>query len=243
MQERLQKILSRFGVASRRAAEKLILQGRISVNGVRITELGAKANSSTDEIRLDGQRLHGDADQLYLLLNKPRGYVTTLHDPEGRPTVIDLLHDIHQRVYPVGRLDFDSEGALILTNDGDFAQKIAHPRYAIPKTYRVKINERLSGESLRLLAQGFSLSDGWFKPLWVREDKSNRATSWVSLAIQEGRNRLVRRAFAYIHHEVIRLIRTAIGDLTLHALSAGTYRHLTKGEIHRILETANRSES
>ncbi len=163
--ERLQKILSRAGVASRRAGEKMIAEGRISVNGAVVTEPGTKADPERDEIRVDGRLVSLETEKLYIALHKPPGYVTTLSDPQGRPIVTDLLTGVAERVYPVGRLDYDSEGLLILTNDGEFAQRLQHPRYGIPKTYRVKVEGNLTKGELKALEDGIDLPDGRFAPV------------------------------------------------------------------------------
>lgn len=236
MEERIQKILAQAGVASRRAAEMMILEGRVSINGATVDHLGQKADPDKDEIRLDGKLILCDAQKVYLMLNKPRGYVTTLHDPEGRPTVKDLVSDIGERVFPVGRLDYDSEGMLIMTNDGHFAQKLQHPRFQAAKTYRVKIKGRLSKDDMRRLEKGIALTDGLFRPVEIQYEKANDKSSWLKLSICEGRNRVVRRAFDSLHHPVARLIRVAIANLPLGNLKAGSYRALNKKERERLME-------
>jgi 23S rRNA pseudouridine2605 synthase len=234
MEERLQKIISNAGIASRRAAEKMIAEGRVSVNGNNNISFGTKADIEKDEIRLDGKLIIGVEHKIYIMLNKPKGYVTTLHDPENRPIVTDLLTGIHDRVYPVGRLDYDSEGLLILTNDGEFSQKLQHPRYKVPKTYRIKIKGRLSKEELKLLHKGIVLEDGIFKPVDIISDKYNEKSSWLTLSISEGRNRLIRRAFDVLNHPVLRLMRVAIADIQLGSLKEGQYRELTKRELEKL---------
>ena len=238
--ERLQKILSQAGIASRRHAETMIAEGRISVNGVVVTEPGTKADPFADEIRVDGRLVSLETEKIYLMLNKPQGYVTTLSDPQGRPIVTDLLTGIGQRVFPVGRLDYDSEGLLILTNDGEFAQKLQHPRYGIPKTYRVKAEGVVAQSDIKALAQGVSLADGFFKPDDLRLEKRNRGSTWLEVTICDGRNRVVRRAFDSIGHCVSRLIRIAVADLTLGSLGEGTWRMLTQREVDRLTLAAGR---
>jgi len=233
--ERLQKIIAAAGIASRRAAETLILQGRVSVNGVVVTGLGTKADASRDDIRVDGKLISTDVDKVYLMLNKPRGYVTTLKDPEGRPTVAELLQGLEERVFPVGRLDYDSEGLLLLTNDGDFAQRIQHPRYGIPRTYRVKVRGQLARHARKDMEGGVELEDGFFKPDAVRVEKMNPKSSWVVLTIREGRNRVIRRLFDALGYPVARLIRVSLGGLPLGSLREGELRALKKGEIEGLL--------
>jgi len=235
--ERLQKILSRAGVASRRAGERMIAEGRISVNRAVVTEPGTKADPERDEIRVDGRLISLETEKLYIALHKPPGYVTTLSDPQGRPIVTDLLAGVAERVYPVGRLDYDSEGLLILTNDGEFAQRLQHPRYGIPKTYRVKVEGILTKGELKALEDGLDLPDGRFAPANVRLEKTNRGSTWLSITITDGRNRVIRRAFDSIGHSVARLVRTAVGDLSLGSLREGSWRLLEQREVERLLHS------
>jgi 23S rRNA pseudouridine2605 synthase len=234
MEERLQKIISNAGIASRRAAEKMIIEGRVSINDRQVLALGTKADVQKDEIRIDGKLVHCEVAKLYLMLNKPRGYVTTLHDPENRPIIMDLLSDIQDRVYPVGRLDFDSEGLLFLTNDGAFSQILQHPRFKVTKTYKLKIKGRLSMDEIKQLHKGVILPDGTFKSTDLKFDKYNEKSTWLTLTISEGRNRIIRRAFDAIQHPVLRLIRVAVGDIHLGNLPEGRYRELTKREFERL---------
>jgi 23S rRNA pseudouridine2605 synthase len=235
MKERLQKIIASAGITSRRNAEKLIVDGRVSVNHVVVRELGVKADSEKDELRVDDKLIFSEVSKIYLMLNKPKGYVTTLHDPQKRHIVTDLLPGISDRVFPVGRLDYDSEGLLLLTNDGDFSQKLQHPRFSIPKTYEVKIEGILTDQDLQSLAKGTRLDDGKFRPDHVQLMKRGPKNTWVTLTISEGRNRLIRRGFESLNHSVIRLIRTAVSDLKLGTLKTGTYRHLAKDEVKKLL--------
>lgn len=237
-EERLQKILSRAGIASRRAVEKMITEGRISVNGIVTTVLGHKADPQKDAIRVDGRLVCLETEKIYLVLHKPKGYVTTLSDPQGRPIVTDLLSGIAVRVYPVGRLDYDSEGLLILTNDGEFAQRLQHPRFGIPKTYRIKVEGRLAKGELKSLEKGIDLPDGKFLPAGMRIEKTNPGSTWVTLTLTDGRNRVIRRAFDAIGHSVTRLIRVAVADITLSPLGEGRWRTLTPGEVERLLTLA-----
>ena len=235
MEERLQKILSRAGVSSRRAAEKMIAEGRISVNRTVVVEPGTKADPGKDEIRLDGRLISLETEKIYLMLRKPKGYVTTLSDPQGRPIVTDLINGVAARVYPVGRLDYDSEGLLILTNDGDFAQRLQHPRFRIPKTYRVKVEGHLLKGELKALENGIDLPDGRFSLAKVQIEKTNPGSTWLSLSLTDGRNRVIRRAFDSLGHPVARLIRVAVADLTLASLHEGAWRLLTSREVERLL--------
>jgi pseudouridine synthase len=169
------------------------------------------------------------------MLYKPRGYVTTLNDPEKRPVVKDLLSGISERIFPVGRLDYDSEGLLLLTNDGDFSQRVQHPRFKIPKTYMVKIEGNLTRSEVRALSEGVKLSDGNFNPENLQIKRTSRKTSWLAMTIAEGRNRLIRRGLESLGHPVVRLIRTAIADVSLGNMKAGTFRYLTKKEVQHLL--------
>jgi 23S rRNA pseudouridine2605 synthase len=229
--ERLQKIIARAGLASRREAEKMIAEGRVSVNGIIVRQLGTKADIEKDSIRLNGELVFSEQEKLYIMLNKPPGYVSTLRDPQGRPVVTELLYGISERVFPVGRLDYDSEGLLLMTNDGDFAQKILHPSFRIPKVYRVKIKGRLSPSELSALRKGVKLDDGLFKPEEVGAARVNQKTSWIVMTVREGRNRIIRRGMTFLGYDVARLIRTRIGGLELGDLKTGEHRLLTKKEV------------
>lgn len=235
MKERLQKIIAGAGISSRRAAEKMITEGRVSVNNAVVRQLGAKADIEEDEIRLDGKLIFPETSKVYLILHKPKGYMTTLHDPQGRPVVSDLLIDVAERVFPVGRLDYDSEGLLLLTNDGNFSQRIQHPRFRIPKTYSVKIEGNLTNREMKSISKGILLDDGMFKPEYCSVLRTNRKSSWITVTITEGRNRVVRRLFESLGHSVVRLIRTAIADISLGSMKAGTFRYLTRHEVQHLL--------
>lgn len=240
MEERLQKILARCGVASRRGAEQMVRDGRVSVNGKIVTQLGTKADDTRDEIRVDGALISRAAvSRVYLMLNKPRGYVVTLKDPHGRPIVTDLLRDIPERVFPVGRLDYDSEGLLLMTNDGDFSYRVQHPAFKTPKTYLVKVQGNLTRSDIEGIRRGTILEDGPFKPLCVTMEKSNQKSCWVEMTILEGRNRVIRRFFDSIHHPVARLIRTAIADVGLGDLKGGEYRYLRKKEVQTLIDSSS----
>ena len=229
--ERLQKLIARAGICSRREAEKLILDGKVSVDGKIIRELGAKADPSKNKIRVDGKVLRFNTEKIYLLLNKPRGYVSTVKDERGRKTVLDLLgENFSERVYPVGRLDLNSEGLLILTNDGDLTNALIHPRFEVSKTYRAKISGDLTEEKLDKLRAGIELDDGLTAPAEIYLlDKD-----FVEITIHEGRNRQVRRMFAAIGCDVKRLRRIKFAGLTLEGLKVGEFRNLTAEEISRL---------
>jgi len=237
-EERLQKILSRAGISSRRAAEKMIAEGRISVNRIVVTVPGKKADPQKDEIRVDGRLVSLETEKIYLLLHKPKGYVTTLSDPQGRPIVTDLLNGVAGRVYPVGRLDYDSEGLLILTNDGEFAQRLQHPRFGIPKTYRIKVEGCFLKGELKALEKGIDLPDGKFLPAAIQLEKTNPGSTWLTITLTDGRNRVIRRAFDSVGHSVTRLIRVAVADILLAPLREGTWRMMTQREVERLLALA-----
>ena len=242
MKERLQKIIATAGITSRRHAENLIIEGRVSVNNVVITKLGEKADAEKDVIRVDGKIISTEKTKYYIALNKPAGFVTTVHDPQGRPTVVDLINDVPERVYPVGRLDYDSRGLLLLTNDGDFAQKIQHPRFQKSKIYKVKVQGHLSKEELRQLGRGIQLTDDVFKPENLRLEKYNDKSCWLRLTLKEGKNRIIRRGFEAIGHRVAHLLREAIGNLQLGGLKEGEWRHLTKKEISQLLDDTEKQK-
>ncbi|MBN1363833.1 MAG: rRNA pseudouridine synthase [Syntrophaceae bacterium] len=242
MKERLQKIIATAGLASRRRAEKLITEGRVSVNNVIITRLGEKADTQKDVIRVDDRIISTERTKYYIALNKPAGFVTTLHDPQKRPTIVDLLNGVPERVYPVGRLDYNSRGLLILTNDGNFAQRIQHPRFQKSKLYKVKIQGHLSKEQIKQLTKGIKAGDDFFKPENLRVEKVNDQSCWLRLTLREGKNRIVRRGFEAIGCRVAHLVREAIGDLGLESLKEGEWRHLTRKEIGQLLDNRDRQK-
>jgi 23S rRNA pseudouridine2605 synthase len=238
MEERLQKILARAGVASRRAAENYIRQGRVTVNGRLVSELGSKADPERDDIRVDGERLRLKVEKLYLLLNKPRGYVTTLSDPQGRPTVADLLRGL-PRLFPVGRLDYDTEGLLVLTNDGEFAQLLGHPRFGVPRTYRATVKGVPSPARLARLERGVKIDAGRsVKAQGVRLIKAEEDRATLELSISEGRHHQVKRMFMAIGHPVRRLRRVALGPVSLGDLRPGALRPLSPGEVEQLRTVA-----
>jgi 23S rRNA pseudouridine2605 synthase len=234
--ERLQKILSQAGVASRRASEQLMLEGRVTVNGVTARELGTKADPGADDIRVDGRRIRVVSTRRYLLMNKPRGYVTTRSDPERRPTVIDLLGGLRQYVYPVGRLDYDSEGLLILTNDGDLAARLTHPRHGVPRVYEADVRGVPDAHDLERLKRGLVIEGRRTAPAVVRLTPRGQRAGGATLVItiREGRNRQVRKMCEAIGHPVDRLRRVAIGPIKDDRLKPGQWRDLTADEVRRL---------
>jgi len=235
MKERLQKILARSGAGSRRTAEQYISEGRVSINGKVVTDMGVKVDPADHEIRLNGKPIHCTEEKIYILLNKPTGYVTTLSDPQGRPIVTSLLQGIGQRVFPVGRLDLDTEGALLLTNDGELAQRILHPSFEITKTYVAKVAGRPSVEARERLARGIELEGRRTSPAKLKVLRETPQFSVIEIIIHEGRKRQVRKMFAAIGHRVLALKRIAYGRLKLGSLPAGKYRIIGKKDIEKIL--------
>jgi 23S rRNA pseudouridine2605 synthase len=243
MQVRLQKILSAAGAASRRAAEKLITEGRVTVNGRAVTELGSKADVDVDDIRVDERRVKGAQRHRYLLLNKPRGYVTTRSDPEKRRTVIELLKGIREYVYPVGRLDFDTEGLLILTNDGDLAATLTHPRHEVDRVYEAEVLGVPDAHDLERLAKGVVIERRRTSPAQVTLLPARRPqseTSLLRITIHEGRSRQVRNMCDAIGHPVRTLRRVRIGPIADKHLRVGAYRELTADEVRRLKNAAKK---
>jgi 23S rRNA pseudouridine2605 synthase len=237
MEQRLQKIMADMGVASRRKAEELIMEGRVTVNG-KGAVIGMKADPATDHIKVDGKLLVSPERKVYFIFNKPRGVVTSLSDPEGRPTVSDFLRGVKQRVFPVGRLDYDSEGMLILTNDGDFAHSVLHPSKKIPKTYLVKIKGVLEEEEITKLRTGIRLDRTVTAPAKVKRLRKGEHNSWIEMTISEGKKRQIRRMLERVGHQVIRLMRIRIGGLEMGPLKPGALRRLTLAEIEKIRRDA-----
>jgi pseudouridine synthase len=244
MDVRLQKILSTAGVASRRSAEKLILEGRVSVNGRAVTELGSRADPDRDDVRVDGRRIRTTAPRRYILLNKPAGYITSRSDPQHRPTVLDLLHEagIHDYVYPVGRLDYESEGLLLLTSDGDLAARLTHPRHAVPREYDVQVRGVPDRHDLERIERGIVIDGRRTAPAHatIRKivEKASGHQALLSLVIHEGRNRQVRKMCDAIGHPVVRLRRVRIGPISDARLKPGRFRELTPGELAALRKAA-----
>lgn len=238
--ERLQKVLAAGGFGSRRKCEQLILDGKVSVNGTVVTALGTKVDPDTDTIEVDGRVLSFER-KTYLLFHKPKGVITSLHDPAGRQTVKDYLKGVKERVYPVGRLDYDSEGLLLLTNDGDLANRLMHPKFAVPKTYLATVRGVPDGGKLERLSAGIRLDDGMTLPAQVEyEDVApDMKRAVIRMTITEGRNRQVRRMFEAIGHPVERLKRIRFGPLELAGLQRGKTRRLDKGEIEALKLAVN----
>ena len=245
MEVRLQKIISAAGVASRRAAEELIEEGRVQVNGTTVTELGTKADPDTDDIRVDERRIKQPQRQRYLLLNKPRGYVTTRSDPEHRPTVLDLLKGVREYVYPVGRLDFDSEGLLLLTNDGDLAATLTHPRHEVERVYEAHVLGVPDAHDIDRLSRGIVIEGRRTSPAQIellRERRTEGDTSVLRVTIHEGRTRQVRKMADAIGHPVRALKRVRIGPIADKNLRLGSFRELTPEEVRKLKHAGRHSQ-
>jgi len=231
--ERLQKVLAKAGISSRRKCESLIRSGRVKVNGQPVRELGFKVDPARDRIEVDGRPVRIETP-VYIMINKPRGYICTVYDPQGRPKITDLVSSIPQRIYPVGRLDYDTEGLLILTNDGDLAYALTHPKHEITKTYLARVTGRPSNRDLHHLRRGIMLSDGPTAPARVKVLQREANTTLLKVSIHEGRKRQIRRMFAAIGHPVLELKRIAVGPITLGELPPGAFRHLTQEEVEKL---------
>jgi len=249
LKQRLQKILADAGLCSRRAGERWIRDGRITLNGSIVTELGTQADPEVDAIRVDGKLLHARTGgaKIYIALNKPRGYVTTLSDPEGRPTVADLIKGVGRRVYPVGRLDFMSEGLLLLTNDGELARDLMRPG-GVEKGYSVKVRGIPDRELLARLAKGIRLEGKQTLPARFRVARNSGGAggghnAWIEASVVEGRNRLLRRMLEAVGHPVVKLRRTRIGRLKLAKLPSGEWRPLTALEIEQLRQAVHEKVS
>jgi len=233
MEKRLQKILSEMGITSRRKAEDLIFEGRVTVNGC-IATIGTKADPVKDHIKVDGKLLIRPEPKVYIMFNKPKNVVTSLHDPEGRPTVKDFLKGVKYRVFPVGRLDYDSEGLLLLTNDGDFAHAVLHPSKKISKTYLVKVKGILEEDKIEKLKTGVKLVERMTAPVKVKRIRETENNSWLEIIIYEGKKRQIRRMLEKTGHDVLKLKRIRIDGLELGKLEPGTFRYLTLEERDKI---------
>ncbi len=235
MEERIQKIIAGMGIASRRKAEELIREGSVLVNG-RVATIGMKADPERDVIKVDGRLLRRREPKVYIILNKPVGVLTTLEDPEDRPTVKHLLRGLRFRVYPVGRLDFNSEGLLLLTNDGELAYRIIHPSHKVPKTYLVKVKGLVEDREIERLRRGIRLEDGMTAPAGIKRVRMPRAerNTWLEVVLYEGRKRQIRRMFERVGHSVLKLKRIRIDGIALGDLKAGQWRYLGEGEVARL---------
>ena len=218
-------------MTSRRNADQLILSGRVTLNGKQVKALGTAAVWGLDTIRVDGREIPSPSERLYLVLNKPFGYICSLKDPEGRPLITDLLKDIPHRVYPVGRLDFDTLGLLLLTNDGEWAYRLTHPRYHVPRTYKVTVHGRITDQAIAKLRKGVLLEDGPSGPSKIGLIMRGEKQSIIRMTIKQGRTRQVRRMIEAAGFSVVHLIRTSFGDIELGDLKVGKYRHLDRGEV------------
>jgi len=233
MQERLQKLIARAGLASRRQAEEWIRQGCVTVNN-RVAQIGQSADLRIDQIRVNGAPLKKEEQKISLLLNKPRGYVCSLNDPQGRALVTELVKDIPERLFPVGRLDYNSEGLILLTNDGDLSHALTHPGKEIEKTYLVKARGQLTVTMADQMRSGIELDDGLTQPVKVEHVRSSGSNCWFEVILKEGKNRQVRRMCEYFGLVVVRLKRIKVGFLTLDGVRPGTYRVLQPAEIARL---------
>ncbi len=233
MEERLQKIISRCGIASRRKAEEMIIEGLVTVNGSPAT-IGMKADIERDHIKVRGKLINRVESKVYLAFNKPVNVLTASHESDGRPVVKDFLKRVKAMVFPVGRLDFNSEGLLLLTNDGELANAILQPRHKIPKVYRVKVDGFLEDADIKKLEKGIRLEDGMTAPAEVRVIKKAKANSWIEMTIYEGKKRQIRRMLDRVRHSVIRLTRIRINGIDLGGLKPGEYRYLTPDEIKKL---------
>jgi 23S rRNA pseudouridine2605 synthase len=238
-EERLQKILSQAGIASRRQAEKMIVEGRITVNGTVITELGSKADLERDHIKVDGRLIHAPKRSAYILLNKPNNTMTTVSDPQGRATVMELLRGVKERVYPVGRLDYHSEGLLLLTNDGEIANAVMSAATHLPKNYLVKANGSLSAAQEEEFRRGIPLAGRRTLPAGLKRIRQ-ADNPWYEVRLHEGRNNQIRLMFKHFGYLVEKLRRVRIGPLELGVLKPGEYRYLTAEEVQKLKRAIHR---
>ena len=240
MMVRLQKVIAASGVASRRAAETMIKDGHVTVNGKVVRVLGTCIDPSKDHVKIDGRHVQQAEPEVFVLLHKPAGYVTTMDDPQGRPTVADLVPKVKVRVFPVGRLDYDTEGLLLLTNNGKVAQACVHPRYHVPKTYLVKVSGVCTDEEIRNLEDGVALDDGMTAPATVRKSGKAKVNSWLELTIHEGRTHQVKRMLEALGHRVVRIKRIRFGPIELGDLPVGASRFVTDAEANALRAVVHR---
>ncbi|MBU1219796.1 rRNA pseudouridine synthase [Myxococcota bacterium] len=236
--ERINKFIARCGVASRRKADELIKEGRVKIGNTVVTELGTMVDPRSDKVRVDGTRISPPEDYVVIALNKPANVLSTVSDPEGRATVLELLPDLQFRIYPVGRLDWASEGLILLTNDGELTQALTHPNHDVSKIYEVKIKGHVVESTLKRIREGVDLPDGKTRPARVEIVKVLQKNTWLRITVQEGRNHLVRKIFEHFGHDVIRLVRTQIGSIKLGTLQEGKYRYLNKPDIAKLKREA-----
>ena len=241
MQERLQKILAKAGIASRRKAEELIRQGKVTVDGRVVTEMGIQVDPEHQRIEFNGKPVTVEEKKVYVLLHKPTGYVSTVHDPQGRPIVTELIKGIQERIFPVGRLDLDTEGALLLTNDGELAQKILHPSHEVNKTYRATVKGKPSKKKVEMLRRGIDIDGRKTWPALVKLLSAGSRETTLQITIHEGRKRQVRKMCEAVGHPVLKLKRIAYGKLKLGNLAPGKFRFLSKKDLQLIFMKKNSS--
>lgn len=239
---RLQKFMAQCGVASRRASEEIIARGRVSVNGEVIDYMGYEVDPDCDSVEVDGVKIQPEAKKYYILLNKPKGYVTTVSDEFDRPTVMELVRDVHARIYPVGRLDYDTAGLLIMTNDGDFANILTHPSHAVNKAYIAQLDALPDADSLNVLRNGVLLDGKLTSPAKVEVLKPTKRGCEIKVTIHEGRNRQVRRMFEAIGATVVSLKRISVGNVTLGNLPEGKWRHLNDAERQKLVGRGSKKQ-
>ena len=237
--ERLNKYLAHAGVGSRRQVETLIQRGRVAINGQIVRELATQVDPAAHKVSVDGQPIRSER-LVYWIVNKPRGYLCTNYDPSGRPRALDLVPQIAQRVYTVGRLDESSEGLLLLTNDGDLANRLMHPSFGVEKTYLVQVAGDPTPEDLKQLLKGIWLSEGHVKAMRIKREKRQKDSTWLRIVLNEGKNREIRRMLAKLEHKVLRLRRIALGPVTLGTLPGGRSRRLRADEVAALRQTAQR---
>ena len=241
-EERLQKLISRAGLASRREAENFITAGRVTVDGKVVTTLGARADAEKNKICVDGKILTFDAEKIYLLLNKPEGFLSTAKDKRGSKTVMDLVADISARVYPCGRLDLNSSGLILMTNDGDLMNALLHPKFKVAKTYRVKVDGELTAKKISQLCNGVELEDGVTSPAEINLLNVEKNSATFEITIREGRNRQIRRMLAAVGCNVKKLTRIKFADLTLEGVAVGKFRKLTSAEVKKLYKLVSETE-